>query len=115
MFGLFNDLQNKLLIWQLSCRQSLAPSTRCLNSLLIQQRPFVALKVEWKERLAEKSTRSRRICSFGRIVKQSQFKSLGEIHMVWNGTGVGASRVIPNRCFQDMSYNATFLLTPVLN
>ncbi len=41
------------------------------------------------------------------IVKQSQFKHLGELHKEWTEAGVSASRVTMLRRLQEKGYQAT--------
>ena len=40
-----------------------------------------------------------------RIVKQSPFKNVGEIHKEWTATGVSASRTTTHRRMQDMGFS----------
>ncbi len=40
-----------------------------------------------------------------RIVKQNQFKNLGELHKEWTEAGVKASRAITHRRFKEIGYS----------
>ncbi|KAL0149711.1 hypothetical protein M9458_054994 [Cirrhinus mrigala] len=46
-------------------------------------------------------------CKLENTVKQSQFKSLGEIHKEWTEAEVSASRVTMLRRLQEKGYQAT--------
>ncbi len=48
-------------------------------------------KVEWKEKVRKKKMHNQQ-SSLMRIVKQNQFKNLGELHKEWTEAGVKASR-----------------------
>ena len=61
-------------------------------------------------------TRNRDNCTLERIVKQSPFKNVGEIHKEWTAAGVSASRTTTHRCIQDMGFSCRIpCVKPLLN
>lgn len=53
---------------------------------------------------------------FEKIVKQSRFKNLGELHKVWTEAGVSASRATMHRRLREKGYNCRIpSIEPLLN
>ena len=53
---------------------------------------------------------------FEKIVKQSRFKNLGELHKVWTEAGVSASRATTHRRLREKGYNCRIpSIKPLLN
>ena len=53
---------------------------------------------------------------FEKIVKQSRFKNLGELHKVWTEAGVSASRATMHRRLREKGYNCRIpIIEPLLN
>ena len=51
-----------------------------------------------------------------RILKQSRFKNLGELHKEWTEAGVSASRATTHRRVQEMDYKCRIpSVKPLLN
>ncbi len=51
-----------------------------------------------------------------RIVKQNQFKNLGELHKEWTEAGVKASRATTHRRFKELGYSCRIpLVKPLMN
>ena len=64
----------------------------------------------------KRCTSNRDNSSLERIVKQSSFKNLGEIHKEWTEAGVSASKATTHRCIQDVGYNCRIpRVKPLLN
>ncbi len=84
----------RLLIWQLSRRQSLTPFTR-----------RVSHKHSAKEAGYSQSAVSKHVNRKLRIVKQNRFKNLGELHREWTEAGVKASRAITHRPIKEFGYS----------
>ncbi len=64
------------------------------------------VKVEWKEKVWKKRcTTNRENRSLMRIVKQNQFKNLGELHKEWTEAGVKASRATTHRRVKEFGYS----------
>ncbi len=65
-------------------------------------------KLSWKLRKKcgrKRCTTNRENRSLMRIVKQNQFKNLGELHKKWTETGVKASRTTTHRCVKEFGYS----------
>ncbi len=53
----------------------------------------------------KRCTTNRENRSLMRIVKQNQFKNLGELHNEWTNAGVKASRATTHRCVKEFNYS----------
>ncbi len=53
----------------------------------------------------KRCTTNRENCSLMRIVKQNQFKNLGELHKEWTEAGVKASRATTHRRVKEFGYS----------
>ncbi len=109
-------IMGRLLIWQLSRRQSLttlhkegkpqtfiAKEAGCSQSAVSKH---VNRKLSGRKTCGRKRcTTSRENRSLIRIVKQNWFKNLGELHKEWTEAGVKASRATTNRCVKEFSYS----------
>ncbi len=64
----------------------------------------------------KRCTTNRENRSLMRIVKQNQFKNLGELHKEWTEAGVKASRATTHRCVKEFGYSCRIpLVKPLLN
>ncbi len=64
----------------------------------------------------KKCTSNRDNRTLERIVKQNQFKNVGEIHKEWTAAGVSASRTTTHRRMQDMGFSCRIpCVKPLLN
>ncbi len=126
MVSQFGSLGLRLLIWQLSRRQSLTPFTRrvshkhSLPKKLAVHRvlyPSMLTKLSGRKKCGRKRcTTNRENRSLMRIVKQNPFKNLGELHKEWTEAGVKASRATTHRRVKEFGYNCRIpLVKPLLN
>ncbi len=53
----------------------------------------------------KRCTTNRENRSLMRIVKQNQFKNLGELHKKWTEAGVKASRATTHKCVKEFGYS----------
>lgn len=58
----------------------------------------------WEKCGRKTCTSSRNDRSLEGIVKQSQFKNVGDLHKEWTEAGVSVSRTTMHRCVQEMGY-----------
>ncbi len=58
-----------------------------------------------KKCVRKRCTTNRENRSLVRIIKQSRFKNLGELHKEWTEAGVKASRVTTHRCVNEFGYS----------
>ncbi len=91
-------IMGRLLIWQLSRRQSLTPFTRRVSHKHSLQKKLAVHRVLYPSMLTEswvegksverkRRTTNPRDRSLMRIVKQNRFKNLGELHKEWTEAG----------------------------
>ncbi len=111
-------IMGRLLTWQWSRRQSLAPSTKRVShrrSLLkgvavhwvLYQSILNAMLTGRKKLGRKRCTSNRDDCKLENTVKQSRFKHLGELHKEWTEAGVSGSRVTMLRHLREKGYQAT--------
>ncbi len=105
-FGLLGYKQSwrRLLIGQLSRRQSLTPFTRRLSHKHSLPKKLAVHRVLYSSMLTEIwvegkrcTTNRENLMSLMMIVKQNRFKNLGELHKEWTEAGVKASRATTHR------------------
>ena len=91
------------------------------KSLFISVIPFHSIPInraaKGRKRCGRKQcTRNRDNRTLERIVKQSPFKNVGEIHKEWTAAGVSASRTTTHRRMQDMGFSCCIpCVKPLLN
>ncbi len=105
----------RLLIWQLSRRQSLTPFTRRVShkhSLPKNLAVPSAVSKHVNRKLSGRKKCGRKRCTINRenrslmrIVKQNLSKNLGELHKKWTEAGVKASRVTTHRRVKKFGYS----------
>ncbi len=114
----FTRLHNhwgRLLIWQLSRRQSLTPFTRRVShkhslpkKLAVQSAvsKHVNRKLSGRKKCRRKRcATNRENCRLMRIVKQNWFKNLGELHKEWTEAGFKASRATTHIRVKEFGYS----------
>ncbi len=105
----------RLLIWQLSRRQSLTPFTRRVSHKHSLPKKLAVHRVLYPNILTESWVEGKSVeekdaqpnwenCSRMRIVKQNRFKNLGELHKEWTEAGVKASRATTHRHVKEFGY-----------
>ncbi len=107
-------IMGRLLIWQLSRRQSLTPFTRRVSHKHSLPKKLTVHRVLYPSMLTEswvegksgskRCTPNRENRSLMRIVKQNRFKNLGELHKEWTDAGVKASRATTHRRVKEFGY-----------
>ncbi len=104
----------RLLIWQLSRRQSLTLFTRRVSHKHSLPKKLAVHKVlypsmltgSWVEgKSVEGYTINQENRNLMRIVKQNRFKNLGELHKEWTQAGVKASRATTHRRVKEFGYS----------
>ncbi len=120
-------IMGRLLIWQLSRRQSLTPFTRRVSHKHSLQKEagcsqsavskHVNRKLSGRKKCGRKRrTTNRENRSLMRIVKQNRFKNLGELHKEWTEAGLKASRATTHRRVKEFGYSCRIpLVKPLLN
>ncbi len=116
----------RLLISQLSRRQSLTPFTRKVSHTFIAKEAGCsqsAVSKHVNRKLSGRKKCGRKRCttnqenrSLMRIVKQNRFKNLGEFQKEWTEAGVKASRATAHRRVKEFGYSCCIpLVKPLLN
>ncbi len=109
-FTRLNKSWGRLLIWQLSRRQSLTPSTRRVSHKhSLPKKLYTNMLIEsWVEgkSVEEKDAQpTERTAALWEFVKQNRFKNLGELHKEWTEAGVKASRATTHRRVKEFGYS----------
>ncbi len=105
----------RLLIWQLSRRQSLTPFTRRVSPKHSLSKKLAVHRVLYPSMLTESWVEGKKCggkrCTTNRenllmrIIKQTWFKNLGELHKEWTEAGVKASRATTHRSVKEFGYS----------